>query len=71
MEDLHRFMRQIEDAGAGCPVQACRVGREVEVGALWRRWASLRRAVGFLMMHTEQKGEEWKDIATSVSATIH
>lgn len=71
MEDLHSFMRQTEDLGVGCPVQGCRVRRDGELGALWRRWASLRRAVGLLMMHAEQKGEEWKDITTSVSATIH
>ncbi|XP_037541118.1 nesprin-1 [Nematolebias whitei] len=66
MEDLHGFMRQIEDLGVGCPVQGCRFRRDGELCALWRRWASLRRAAGLLMMHTEQKGEEWKDITTSL-----
>lgn len=69
-EDLHRLTGLMEELGAGCPMQGCRVGKDGELGALWRRWASLRRAVGLLMAHTEQKGEEWKDITRSVSVSI-
>ncbi|XP_047244831.1 nesprin-2-like [Girardinichthys multiradiatus] len=54
------------DLRAGCPMQGCGVGKDGELGALWRRWTSLRRDVGLLLTHTEQKGEEWKDITTSI-----
>lgn len=48
-------------------MQGCGVGKDGELGALWRRWVSLRRGVGLLMAHAEQRREEWKDIAASVS----
>nr|XP_020459524.1 nesprin-1-like [Monopterus albus] len=66
MEDLHSLSRKIEELRAGCPRRRCGVGKDSELGALWRRWASLRRGIGLLMAHTEQKGEEWKDITTSM-----
>ncbi|XP_028252465.1 nesprin-2a isoform X3 [Parambassis ranga] len=66
MEDLRRLAVKIEDLRAGCPMQGCGVGKDGELGALWRRWVSLRRGVGLLMAHTEQRGEEWKDITTSM-----
>lgn len=69
MEDLCSLARKIEELRAGCPMQGCGVGKDGELGALWRRWVSLRRGVGLLMAHTEQRGEEWKDITTSVSLT--
>lgn len=70
MEDLRSLAVKIEDLRAGCPMQGCGVGKDGELGALWRRWVSLRRGVGLLMAHTEQRGEEWKDIATSVSFVL-
>ncbi|KAM4521617.1 nesprin-2a isoform 3-T4 [Odontesthes bonariensis] len=66
MEDLCSLAGKIEDLRAGCPMQGCGVGKDGELGALWRRWASLRRGVGLLMAHSEQRGEEWKDITTSI-----
>ncbi|XP_059211817.1 nesprin-1 [Centropristis striata] len=66
MEALQSLAGKIEDLRAGCPMQGCGVGKDGELGALWRRWVSLRRGVGLLMAHTEQRGEEWKDITTSM-----
>ncbi|CAN9507959.1 unnamed protein product [Ophioblennius macclurei] len=66
MEDLHGLAVKIEDLRAGCPMQGCGVGKDGELGALWRRRMSLRRGVGLLMAHTEQRGEEWKDITASM-----
>ncbi|KAK1889404.1 Nesprin-2 [Dissostichus eleginoides] len=66
MEGLRSLAGKIEELRAGCPMQGCGVGKDGELGALWRRWVSLRRGVGLLMAHTEQKGEEWKDITTSM-----
>ncbi|KAM6906809.1 nesprin-2a [Lycodopsis pacificus] len=66
MEGLRSLAGKLEDLRAGCPVQGCGVGKDGELGALWRRWVSLRRALCLLMAHTDQRGEEWKDIATSM-----
>ncbi|KAL7388816.1 hypothetical protein ABVT39_021245 [Epinephelus coioides] len=66
MEDLRSLAGKIEELRAGCPMQGCGVGKGGELGAFWRRWVSLRRGVGLLMAHTEQRGEEWKDITTSM-----
>uniref|UniRef100_UPI0037E98A37 nesprin-2a n=1 Tax=Semicossyphus pulcher TaxID=241346 RepID=UPI0037E98A37 len=66
MEDLRSLAGKIEELRAGCPMQGCGVGKDGELEALWRRWVSLRRGVGLLMAHTEQRGEEWKDITTSM-----
>ncbi|XP_022057033.2 nesprin-2-like [Acanthochromis polyacanthus] len=66
MEDIHCLAGMIEELRAGCPMQGCGVGKDGELGALWRRWVSSRRGVGLLMAHTEQRGEEWKDITTSM-----
>lgn len=68
MEDLHNLARKIEELRAGCPMQGCGVGKDGELATLWRRWVSLRRGVGVLMAHAEQRQEEWKDITTSVSS---
>lgn len=65
MEDLQRLAGKLEELRAGCPMQGCGAGKDVELGALWRRWASLRRGVGLLSAHTEQRAEEWKDITAS------
>lgn len=67
MGDLRSLAGKIEELTAGCPMQGCGVGKDGELGALWRRWVSLRRGLGLLMAHTEQRQEEWKDITTSVS----
>lgn len=69
MEDLRSLAGKTEELRAGCPMQGCGVGKDGELGALWRRWVSLRRGVSLLMAHTEQRGEEWKDITASVSFT--
>lgn len=69
MEGLRSLAGKIEELRAGCPMQGCGVGKDGELGALWRRWVSLRRGIGLLMAHSEQRGEEWKDITTSVSFT--
>ncbi|XP_076023194.1 nesprin-2a [Genypterus blacodes] len=66
MEDLHALAGKIDELTAGCPIQSCGVGKDGELGALWRRWVSLRRGVGLLMAHSEQRGEEWQDITTSM-----
>ncbi|XP_054474146.1 nesprin-2-like [Anoplopoma fimbria] len=66
MEGLRSLAGKLEELRAGCPVQGCGVGKDGELGALWRRWVSLRRGVGLLMAHTEQRAEEWKDITTSM-----
>ncbi|XP_034756192.1 nesprin-2-like [Etheostoma cragini] len=66
MEGLRSLAGKIDELRAGCPMQGCGVGKDGELGALWRCWGSLRRGVGLLMAHTEQRGEEWKDITTSI-----
>ncbi|XP_029903714.1 nesprin-2a [Myripristis murdjan] len=66
MEDIHGLAGKIEDLRAGCPMQGCGVGKNGELSALWRRWVSLRRGVGLLMAHSEQREEEWKDITASI-----
>ncbi|XP_068433248.1 nesprin-2a [Clinocottus analis] len=66
MEGLRSLAGKLEELRAGCPVQGCGVGKDGELSALWRRWVSIRRGVGLLMAHTEQRGEEWKDITTSM-----
>ncbi|CAB1413948.1 unnamed protein product [Pleuronectes platessa] len=66
LEDLRSLAGKIEELRAGCPMQGCGVGKDGELGALWRRWVSLRRGVGLLMAHAEQRQEEWKDITTSI-----
>lgn len=71
MEDLHSLAGRIDDLRAVCPMQGCGVGKDGEVGALWRHWLSLLRDVGLLMVRTEQRGEEWKDITASVSLNLN
>lgn len=71
MEDLHGLAGRIDDLRAVCPMQGCGVGKDGEVGALWRHWLSLLRDVGLLMVRTEQRGEEWKDITASVSLNLN
>ncbi|XP_044023969.1 nesprin-2 isoform X2 [Siniperca chuatsi] len=66
MEELRSLADKIEELRAGCPTQGCGIGKDGELGALWRRWVSLRRGIGLLMAHIEQRGEEWKDITTSM-----
>ncbi|KAM8832006.1 nesprin-2a isoform 3-T3 [Spinachia spinachia] len=66
LEGLLSLAGQLDELRAGCPAQSCGVGKDGELGALWRRWVSLRRGVGILIAHTEQRGEEWKDITTSM-----
>ncbi|KAM6915050.1 nesprin-2-like [Xenentodon cancila] len=65
-EDLSNLAVKIEDLRAGCPMQGCGSGNDGELGTLWRRWVSLRRSAGVLMAHSKQRGEEWKDITTSM-----
>ncbi|XP_015245715.1 PREDICTED: LOW QUALITY PROTEIN: nesprin-2-like [Cyprinodon variegatus] len=65
-EDLQTMAGKLDDLNVGCPVQGCGVGKDGELGALWRHWTSLRRGVGLLLARAEQKGEEWKDITTSM-----
>ncbi|KAM4713181.1 nesprin-2a [Anableps anableps] len=65
-EDLRNLAGKMVDLRAGCPMQGCGVGKDGELGALWRRWTSLRRGAGLLLAHTEQKEEEWKDITTTM-----
>lgn len=71
MEDLHGLAGRIDDLRAVCPMQGCGVGKDGEVGALWRHWLSLLRDVGLLMVRIEQRGEEWKDITASVSLNLN
>nr|XP_040016362.1 nesprin-2 isoform X2 [Gasterosteus aculeatus aculeatus] len=66
LEGLLSLAGQLDELRAGCPAQSCGVGKDGELGALWRRWVSLRRGVGIVIAHTEQRGEEWKDITTSM-----
>nr|XP_054604094.1 nesprin-2 isoform X2 [Nothobranchius furzeri] len=66
LEDLRGLVEKMEDLRAGCPMQGCGVVKGGKLGALWRRWASLRRGAGLLVAHLEQKAEEWKDITTSL-----
>ncbi|XP_014859415.1 PREDICTED: nesprin-2-like isoform X6 [Poecilia mexicana] len=65
-EDLRDLAGKMVDLRAGCPTQGCGVGKDGEHGALWRGWMSLRRRLGLLLVQTEQKEEEWKDITTSM-----
>ncbi|KAJ3606458.1 hypothetical protein NHX12_025979 [Muraenolepis orangiensis] len=65
MGELHSLAGQLDDLRAGCPMQGCGAGRDGELSALWRRWASLCRGVGLLLARSEQRRAEWKDIATS------
>lgn len=67
MKDLHSLTGKIEELRAGCPMQGCGVGKDGELGALWRRWGSVRRSVSILLAQTQQREEEWKDITQSVS----
>lgn len=71
MEELHTLAGELEDLRAGCPNRGCVAGKHDDLGALWRHWVSLRRGVGLLMTHADQRAEEWKDITASVSAAIH
>lgn len=71
MEDLHSLAGRIDDLRAVCPMQGCGVGKDGEVGALWRHWLSLLCDVGLLMVRIEQRGEEWKDITASVSLNLN
>ncbi|XP_067338852.1 nesprin-2 isoform X4 [Channa argus] len=64
--DLQRFAGKIEELRSGCVNKGCVAGKGGELRAHWRRWLSLQRHVGFLMAHTEQKEEEWKDITMSM-----
>nr|XP_046228198.1 nesprin-2 isoform X4 [Scatophagus argus] len=66
MEGLRSLAGRIEELRGGCPMQGCGVGKDGELGGFWRRWVSLRRGVGLLMAHTQQRGEEWKDITASM-----
>ncbi|XP_055088094.1 nesprin-2 isoform X2 [Periophthalmus magnuspinnatus] len=66
LEDLQEVAGQIKELGDGCPVHGCEVGRAGEVSALWRKWTALRRKVGLLLVHTELKAEEWKNITSSI-----
>ncbi|KAF7666652.1 hypothetical protein LDENG_00098390 [Lucifuga dentata] len=66
MEDLHTLAGKTEELTAGCPVQGCGVGKDGELGALWRRWVSLRRGISLLMTRSEQRREEWHDITISM-----
>ncbi|XP_035989542.1 nesprin-2 [Fundulus heteroclitus] len=65
-EYLQDLAGKMADLRAGCPLQGCGVGKDGELGALWRRWTSLRRGVGALLAHTEQRGEEWMDVTASM-----
>lgn len=71
MEDLHGLAGRIDDLRAVCPMQGCGVGKDGEVGALWRHWLSLLHVVGLLMVRTEHRGEEWKNITESVSLNLN
>nr|XP_057913540.1 nesprin-2 isoform X2 [Doryrhamphus excisus] len=66
MEVVRMLAGRIEELRCRCPMQGCGVGKDGELGALWRRWVSLRHGVGLLMAQTDQRVEEWKDITTSV-----
>ncbi|XP_054618423.1 nesprin-2 isoform X2 [Dunckerocampus dactyliophorus] len=66
MEVVRELAGRIEELRSRCPMQGCGVGKDGELGALWRRWVSLRHGVGLLMAQTDQRVEEWKDITTSV-----
>lgn len=67
MEVLRSLSGKLEDLRARCPMEGCGVGKDGELAALWRRWLCLRRGVGLLVVHTQQRGEEWSDVTTSVS----
>ncbi|XP_019746617.1 nesprin-2a isoform X4 [Hippocampus comes] len=66
MEGVCDLARKIEELRERCPVQGCGIGKDGELGALWRRWVSLRCGVGLLMAQADQRLEEWEDITTSV-----
>ncbi|XP_077408932.1 nesprin-2a isoform X3 [Vanacampus margaritifer] len=66
MEGVCDLARKIEELRERCPMQGCGTGKDGELGALWRRWVSLRRGVGLLKAQADQRVEEWKDITTSV-----
>ncbi|XP_061843165.2 nesprin-2a isoform X2 [Nerophis lumbriciformis] len=66
MEGVRDLAGRIEELRVRCPIWGCGVGKDGELGALWRRWVSLRHGVGLLMAQTDQRVEEWKDITTSV-----
>ncbi|XP_027896962.1 nesprin-2a isoform X6 [Xiphophorus couchianus] len=70
-EDLRNLTGKMFDLKAGCPTQGCGVGKDGEHGALWRRWTALQRRLGLLLVHTEQKEEEWKDITTSIEESCN
>lgn len=70
MEVLRSLSGKLEDLRARCPMEGCGVGKDGDLAALWRRWLCLRRGVGLLVVHTQQRGEEWRDVTTSVSLRL-
>ncbi|KAK2855974.1 hypothetical protein Q5P01_004709 [Channa striata] len=64
--DLQSLAGKIEGLRSGCLNRDCGAGEGGERRGLWRRWLSLRQHVGLLMVHTEQREEDWKEITMSV-----
>ncbi|KAK6295335.1 hypothetical protein J4Q44_G00345610 [Coregonus suidteri] len=66
-EEVLSIAGKLEELRAVCPLRGCCVGTEGALGALWRRWAALRRGVSLLRARLEQRGVEWRDVTKSMA----
>lgn len=66
-EEVLSIAGKLEELRAVCPLRGCCVGSEGALGALWRRWAALRRGISLLRTRLEQRGVEWREVTKSVS----
>uniref|UniRef100_A0A4W5R0G0 KASH domain-containing protein n=1 Tax=Hucho hucho TaxID=62062 RepID=A0A4W5R0G0_9TELE len=66
-EEVLSIAGKLEELRAVCPLRGCCVGSEGALGALWRRWAALRRGISLLRTRLEQRGAEWMDITKSMA----
>ncbi|XP_071226495.1 nesprin-2a isoform X1 [Salvelinus alpinus] len=66
-EEVLSIAGKLEELRAVCPLRGCCVGSEGALGALWRRWAALRRGISLLRTHLEQRGAEWRDVTKSMA----
>ncbi|XP_028295064.1 nesprin-2a isoform X2 [Gouania willdenowi] len=66
VDHLHNLNGMMDDLRMGCLRQSCGAGNNGELGGIWHCWVSLRQAVGLLIVRSEQREEEWKDVTESM-----
>ncbi|XP_014000581.2 nesprin-2a isoform X3 [Salmo salar] len=66
-EEVLSIAGKLEELRAVCPLRGCCVGSEGALGALWRRWAALRRGISLLRTRLEQRGVEWREVTKSMA----